>query len=508
MTAKQPTLAEPLAKVEIKMTDMRLASLTLILISAVTAWSQTESADGSAETSASDTSQITVTRICTDKDFKTKSFGPSEWLNDGDAYTTVEEVANAKVEDDEDPPKEIVKYDTAAGTREVLVSVAQLTPPGKDKPLELDNYDWSKDKTKLLIFTNTVKVWRDNTRGDYWVLDLKTGSLRQIAPKAEPSTLMFAKLSPDATRVAYVRENNIYVESLINGGTIPLTIDGTKTLINGTFDWVYEEELGLQDGFRWSPDGQRIAYWQLDASVIKTFYMINNTDENYPKLIPLPYPKVGERNSSARIGVVSANGGSTRWMAMPGDPSENYLASLEWVADSRNLLIEQLNRLQNRRVLWRVDAATGSGTSIYTDQNKSWIDMRQKFPWYKSDSHRLVLSESDGWRHAYRVSVADGGTNKLTPGEYDVIDLIGNDKQSLYFTASPTDPIRQYLYRAPLSGGPSERLTPEDQVGFHTYNAAPNGRWAIHTYSAMGKPPVIDLVELPSHRSVRVLEDA
>ncbi len=482
-----------------------LKTASIIWLSLLTAGLALAQADDQRD---ADASQLTVTRICTDKDFKTRSFGPSEWLNDGDAYTTVEEVAAPDAaESEDDLPKEIVKYDTATGTREVLVSIAQLTPTGKDKPLTVDDYDWSQDKTKLLIFTNTVKVWRDNTRGDYWLLDLETGSLRQIAASAKPSTLMFAKLSPDATRVAYVRENNIYVESLGTGTTVALTSDGTKTLINGTFDWVYEEELGLQDGFRWSPDGQRIAYWQLDASVIKTFYMINNTDENYPKLIPLPYPKVGERNSSARIGVVSATGGPTQWMAMPGDPSENYLASLEWVSDSRNLLIEQLNRLQNRRVLWRVDATSGSGVSIYTDVEKAWIDMRQKFPWYKSDTHRLVLSESDGWRHAYRVAVKDGAVTRLTPGEYDVIDLIGNDTQWLYFTASPTDPIRQYLYRAPLDGGPAERVTPDDQVGFHTYNAAPNGKWAIHTFSAMGKPPVIDLVELPSHRSARVLEE-
>ena len=474
-----------------------------------------------------DDSILTLDRIFTEKEFDTDSFGPYEWLDGGDHYTAFMPGPPTS-DDDTDPPNQLVKYDTQTGQGTVLVTAAELTPAGKDEPLAVDDYEWSSDKTKLLLFTNTVKVWRDNTRGDYWVFDLQSRSLRQIAIDAEPSTLMFAKFSPNGDAVGYVRENNIYVEELSSGSTRALTTDGTKKLINGTFDWVYEEELDLQDGFRFSPDGQSIAYWQLDSNGIKDFYMINNTDDIYPRLIPLPYPKVGTTNSACRIGVVSINGDDsgtppTTWMKIPGDMRNNYLASLEWVSDSTNLLIEQLNRLQNTRTLWRVNSTTGDAKSIFVDRDDAWVDMRAKFEWYKSNSHRLILSESDGWRHAYRVSVSDGSSTLLTPGEYDVINLCGiaasnsssdaianvnanSDTGWLYFTASPKSAIHQYLYRVPLDGGGAQKVTPEAEVGFHSYDVSPNGKWAIHTVSRLAQPPVTNLISLPFHQVVRELE--
>ncbi len=424
----------------------------------------------------------------------------------------------------EEPSKQLVRYDTATGTRTVLVTVDQLTPAGQDRPLEIEDYDWSDDKSKLLIFTNTVKVWRENTRGDYWVLDLRSRTLRQVAAAAPAATLMFAKFSPDASRVAFVRENNIYVEDLSHGQLTQLTSDGTQKLINGTFDWVYEEELDLRDGFRWSPDGRQIAYWQLDSNGIEDFYLINNTDGLYPKITPLPYPKVGTTNSACRIGVVSASGGTTQWMNCPGDPRNNYLASLEWVSDGRHLLIEQLNRLQNRRTLWLANAASGEVSPVFVDQDEAWVDVRHKFPWYESASERLILSETDGWRHAYQVSLQDRSTKLLTPGDYDVVDLVGMRRNNssdggsesdpsgtetgwLYFTASPESPVHRYLFAVPLAGGRAQRLTPADATGTHTYDVAPNGKWAVHTYSRLHRPPVIDLITLPTHERVRVLED-
>lgn len=196
---------------------------------------------------------------------------------------------------------DIVVYDAKSGSRSVLVRAEQLIPSGAGSPLDVANYTWSDDNRKLLVFTNTRKVWRQNTRGDYWVLDLKSGKLSQLGLGLEEATLMFAKFSPDGSRVAYVSINNIYSEELATGTITRLTLDGGVNLINGTFDWVYEEELGCQDGFRWSPDGKDIAYWQSDTRS-RHLYMINNVDSNYSKPIPLPYPKVGTANSAVKVG--------------------------------------------------------------------------------------------------------------------------------------------------------------------------------------------------------------
>ena len=494
-------------------------ALALLLLTAVAMPSR--AADG-----RTDSGTLTVKRIFGDRDFATKSFGPFKWLDGGNSYTSLEDVEDASSadeasvssphdEDEEDEPKalrHLVRYDTESGQSELLITAEQLIPEGSEEQLDVDDYEWSEDKSKLLLFTNTKKVWRYNTKGDYWVLDLATGELQQIAEDAEESTLMFAKFSPGGDRVAYVRENNIYVEYLATKVTIPLTRDGTDKLINGTFDWVYEEELDLRDGFRWSPDGTRIAFWQLDSNGIEDFYIINNTDEAYPKLTALPYPKAGTTNSACRIGTISTGGDETPvWMSIPGEPRDNYLATMEWLADGSGLLIEQLNRLQNKRTMWSTNAQTGEVQPVFEDSDDAWIDMRSKFDWYESDTHRLVLSERDGWRHAYRIRLEDGEVKALTPGKYDVVELLGMEGETtgsgwLYFTASPNSAIHQYLYRVPVEGGSAQRVTPRDQTGFHRYNIAPNGHWATHTYSALGKVPTIELVSLPSHRSVRVLQ--
>ena len=194
----------------------------------------------------------TLRREFVQHDFAVKSFGPARWLNSGEAYTTLEPSAAPGT-------KDLVRYETASGKREVLVPASQLIPPGSKEALNLEDYAWSGDLSRLLIFTNSKRVWRENTRGDYWMLDRKSGSLHKLGDGGPPSSLMFAKFSPDGSRVAYVRFNNIYVEDLQTGLITRLTSDGSEKIINGTSDWAYEEEFSVRDAFRWSPDGTRIA---------------------------------------------------------------------------------------------------------------------------------------------------------------------------------------------------------------------------------------------------------
>src|SRR5579862_8760042 len=299
-----------------------------------------------------DPALVTVDRIYASRDFAGESFGPARWLDDS-TYTAVEASPGGRGAD-------LVRIDAATGRKSVLVSATLLTPPGGQEPLDPEEYEWSADHAKLLVFTNSERVWRANTRGDFWVLDLRTKKLTRLGGAgAKPSTLQFAKFSPDGRRVAYVREHNLYVESVADGVIVPLTRDGSVTTINGTFDWVYEEELGQRDGFRWSPDGTRIAYWQLDASQVRDFLLINNTDSLYSFVKPVQYPKAGTTNSSARIGVVSAAGGPTTWLAIPGDPRNNYLACMDWAASSTELTIQQLNRRQTVNTMFMADAKTG-----------------------------------------------------------------------------------------------------------------------------------------------------
>jgi dipeptidyl-peptidase-4 len=451
-----------------------------------------------------DPSQLTLDRIFKSSDFSADGLGAVRWLKSGDAYTRLEPAADGKGRD-------LVTYDAATGTRKILVSAAKLVPQGTAEPLTIQNYDWSADDSKLLVYTNSKKVWRLNTRGDYWVLDLASGKLSKLGGDAKPSTLMFAKFSPDGTRVGYVRESNLYVENLATGKITPLTTNGSATMINGTSDWVNEEEFFLRDCWRWSPDSKSIAFWQFDASGIETFYLLNNTDSQYPKLTPIPYPKVGSTNAAVRIGVINADGGDVRWMKTPGDPRQNYIAMMEWAGNSNELILQHLNRLQNTLQVMIANAATGDVRSILTEKDSAWVDVDlPTMQWIDGGKRFLWLSDRNGWEHVYSVARDGSDIKPLTLGDYDALSIAAVDENSgfVYFIASPENATQRYLYRVPLDGsGKLERVTPADRSGWNTYNASANGHWAFHTWSAFGKAPKTELVDLTGKASSRMLID-
>ena len=451
-----------------------------------------------------DRSLLTVDRIFGKEEFKTQDWGPARWLKDGSGYTTLEKSETAADASD------IVRYDPGSGRREVLVFASNLLARGESKPLNIFDYAWSEDGGKLLVFTNTKRVWRKETRGDYWVFDRKSRELKRIGGKAAPSTLMFATLSPDGQSVAYVCQNNLFAQSLDSGRVTQLTRDGSQTIINGTSDWVYEEEFGLRNGFRWSPNGKHIAYWQFDTSGVREFKLINNTDGLYPRINSYAYPKVGETNSSCRVGVVSASGGKTRWFRPNADPRNHYIPVMEWSADSRQVVFQQLNRLQNTNQVIRGNAGSGSTQVLFTDRDDTWVEVVENWRWIENGARFLWLSERDGWQHIYAVASANQQVTLLTPGAYDAVSIAGVDEKHrcVYFTASPDNPTQRYLYRAPLNGsGRAERVSPADQPGTHSYDMSKDCRWAFHTYSRFAQPPVIELVSLPEHEVVRVLAD-
>ena len=451
-----------------------------------------------------DASLLTVERIFANEEFKTEKFGPARWLEDGSGYTTLEDSETL------DEGSDIVRYEPRTGRREILISADRLTPKGESKPLGINDYSWSADGEKLLVFTNTKRVWRRNTRGDYWVLNLATGKLQKLGGKAEPSTLMFAKFSPDGRRVAYVREKNLYVQDLGSLRIKQLTDSGSDTTINGTSDWVYEEEFGLRDGFRWSPNGRFIAYWQFDTTGVPTFHLINNTDSLYPKLIPIQYPKVGQQNPTCRIGVISSRGGKTRWFETCDDPRNHYIPKMEWAANSKTIVLQQLNRLQNTNQVMLVNARKGTIREILIERDEAWLDVTDDPKWLGGGRSFTWLSERDGWRHLYLAQRTGRKVTCLTPGQFDVISVQGIDEEGgwAYYIASPDNPTQRYLYRTRLDGDATiEKVTPPDQKGTHSYQLSPDSKWAFHTYSSFGEPPIIELISLPDHKTVRMLSD-
>ncbi|MFK7775844.1 MAG: DPP IV N-terminal domain-containing protein [Saprospiraceae bacterium] len=449
---------------------------------------------------------LSIDRIYESGDFQMDYFGQARWMEDGKAYTTLEKSEKYK------KGRDIVSYETKTGNRTVLVEAEKLIPTGEKRPLSISNYIWSHDKKQLMIFTNTTRVWRYHTKGDYWVLNLKSGRLHQLGKNLKSSSLMFAKFSPNDNQVAYVSEHNVYVEEISSGAVKQLTFDGSTTLINGTFDWAYEEEFSCRDGFRWSPDGKNIAYWQVDAKNIRNFLMINNTDSIYSQTIPVQYPKVGEDPSSCKIGVVATTGGKTKWMDIPGDQIQNYLPRMMWGEDSKHLLSQQINRKQNTLKLWWSNIKTGISNNIHTEIETAWIDAVEPDDWLWLDQGKSFTwtSQKDGWQNLYSISKDGKKETLLSPGNYDVISIQEIDIKGgwVYFIASPDNPTQRYLYRSSLKKqGKAERLSPDNQVGTHSYQIAPGGKFAFHTFSNANTPPMKELISLPHHRRIKLLYD-
>lgn len=425
------------------------------------------------------------------------------WTNLGDSYFKMEK-------------GQLVTYTLPNKIAETVISKEQLTPVGKSESIEVEHISFSLDQQKVLLFTNTKKVWRLNTKGDYWVFDLKTKTLTQIGKGLDPSSLMFAKFSPDGTTIAYVSESNLYSEDYATGRIRPLTTNGTVALINGTFDWAYEEEFACRDGFRWSPDSKSIAYWQINAGAIKKFYMINNTDSIYSQLVPLEYPKVGESPSACKIGVVSLSDTRTTWMNIPGDVSQNYLVRMEFIPGTNKLLIQQLNRKQNKSKLYIADALTGNSDVIQEESDEAWVDLFQpgntyeidytnNFSFLRETNSILWTSEKDGWRHLYQVSLSGKPEVVITKGEYDIIDLkyINQDEGYVYYLASPNNATQKYLYKTKLNGkGKAELLSPESLKGSHDYSFSSTGKYALHTFSNHYTPNTTEFIKVSDQKAL------
>jgi dipeptidyl-peptidase-4 len=428
--------------------------------------------------------------------------GGSNWTADGNGTYQVDKNA-------------IVKVDFKTKAKETVIPAEWLKPNGSSETLSVRSFAFSNDFNRVLIFTNTQRVWRYDTRGDYWVLDVKTKALKQLGKSLPETSLMFAKISPDGSKAAYVSKNNIYVEDLKSNAIKQLT-HGKGKLISGTFDWVYEEEFNCRDGFRWSPDSKSIAFWEIDANTIRDFYMINTTDSIYAYTVPVEYPKVGETPSACRVGVITVADGKTTWMKVPGDSKQHYIPRMDWAENSNELILQQLNRKQNHSKLFYANAKTGEAKAFYEEKDNAWVDVRTSWVgseggwrWLAGNKEFLWISEKDGWNHIFRVSRDGKNETLVTKGNLDVISPLAVDEKNglIYYTASPFNATQKYLYRSRLDGkGEAERVTPAALEGTNNYQITPNGLFATHSFSNYYTSPLSETISLPDHKSINDAE--
>jgi dipeptidyl-peptidase-4 len=438
--------------------------------------------------------ELTVERIFGSEDFSTER-DSVHWMPDGRHWTTVEP--------DSAGHDELWREEAESGRREKLISAADLVAPGGLEPLRIEGHSFSDDAGRVLIFSESRQVWRDRTRGRYYVFDFQA---RRLSPVSREAGLqMFAKLSPDARRVAFVRENDLYVSDLTTGEERRLTFDGSETIINGTTDWVYEEELDLRDAFRWSPDGGRIAYWQLDQSPVRTYWLLDPLPL-YPELDGVRYPKAGEANSRVRVGSLDLATGRTTWFDL-GPEEDIYVARMEWAESSDEVVIQRLNRHQNRIDLLLGDAVTGGTSLLFSDEDDAWLDANDDLYWIDGGSRFTWTSDRDGFTHVYLYDRSGRMVRQLTRGRWDVTALHGVDEETgvVFFTAASESPLTRAVYSTPLEGGDMTRIA--GGRGSHSASFSPDFRLFTDTHSSIGTPPVSVLRRTADGSEVRVLED-
>jgi len=482
---------------------MTVAVFLLILLAAHPLPAQPLAARDSAPSQIPTDAEARLRAVYERNEFNARGFRAA-WLPDGSGYTVLESPAGDQAGTSGTNSREIVRYTAASGERTVLAALSQLTPPGGKSPLSIDGYAISPDGGLILIETNGRADEESDLRiADLWTLDRSSGALRKVVEGVSPGIGRNA-FSPDGRKILCTIQANLHVCDLRAGAagpTIPLTFDGVAgTIANGQVSW--------------SPDGRTVAYVQTDSSALLQRPILEPTDPSYPKVRYVRFARVGTTIPTLRVGIVSAGGGETRWLQLPPAPSGFYLGEVSWAGNSEELLVETLSRGRDTRDFLLADIRTGAIKTIFHETDPAWVDASYRanagLEWIRGGRAFIVLSEKDGWRHAYVVS-RDGATESLlTPGASEIIVRGRVDEAGglFYYFASPDNATQRYLYRIRLDGtGKAERVTPADQPGTHNYDFSPDARWAFHTYSTFDTPPVIELVQLPDHKRGRVLED-
>ena len=414
------------------------------------------------------------------------------WLPDSSGYTSLEPSSGTGV-------RELVRYDAASGERTVLIPESRLVSPGAAEPITIEDYAFSLDGSRVLLMTNERQDDKNDLRiADFHVFDLRSGSLQDIVTGADAVSMGYG-FSPDGRRVLYAAREDLIAYDLKSRRTIPLTTDGVINAVSNS-------------RALWSPDGARIAYVQADSSAVGLRPMIDPDEPTYPEVRWSRFARAGSPIPSLRVGVVGADGGPKRWIPIPAAAADFYIGQLYWTNDGE-LLVEVFSRVRDAREFLLADIRTGTVTTLYKETDPAWVAGSRgggELDWFDGGKKFVLLSEKDGWRHAYIGSRGGAAPSLLTPGPGDIIARVKVDEKKgwFYYLASPENATQKYLFRIRLDGtGKPKRVTPADQPGTHTYDFSPDARWAFHTYSTFDSPPRTELVEMSEHRVVRVLED-
>ena len=363
------------------------------------------------------------------------------------------------------------------------------------------DYSFSEDEKKVLLPTETESIYRYSTRSNYYVYDRET----KIAEELSEGKQRLAQFSPDASKVAFVKENNIFIKDIINNTELQVTFDGEiNKIINGATDWVYEEEFAFDNGMQWNASGNKIAYYRFDEEKVPEFSMDLFTDL-YPSQSQFKYPKAGETNSTIELFIYDLDSNKTT-KANINTEEEFYIPRIKWTLDENVLSVQRMNRHQNQLDFILVDAKDGSSQTIFTENDAAYIDVTDNLTFLNDGKYFIWTSEKSGYNHIYLYNLKGKQVRQITKGNYDVTDFYGIDESNntVYFASSERSPMHRDVYAVQLNGKNKKTLT--NKIGTNSATFSTNYKYFINQYSNANTPYYFSLFDAKGNE-VRILKD-
>lgn len=414
--------------------------------------------------------------------------GPSNvvWINNGEQYSYTQMDAETRA-------SQIRSYDPISGEDKLIFVNTDFKTPATDQAFQYNSFQWTADSRFIVFQSNFRPVYRNSGVSDYYYFEVKSQQLKVLVKDA-----MTAELSPDGSKVGYEREGDLYVYDLSKGKETRLTNSGKENFYNGRFGWVYEEEFGMVQAWSWSHDSKYIAYWQTDERDVKRFVSTDYSG-TYPEYVEIPYPKVGAKNPSIKIGAVNVENGKKAWMNL--DLKDGYVPRIYWTSHKASLAVVWLNRAQNEMKLHFFDANTGKGSLIMEEKNeKGWIDVydffagvNDYFSFPKTLDQFFWVSERDGFNHIYRYDYSGKLLNQVTHGDWEVANIYAINPEShyVYFSSTEESPLERHLYFIKFDGSNKQKHT--TKPGTHSINMDEEGKYYIDSYSSIDTPRQVEL---------------
>lgn len=437
--------------------------------------------------------ELTLDDIFISNKFSIKSLRGVSWLKSEDAFLFLQTDTVKKQTD-------VWKYYVRSNMKEIFIDASKLDK--SDTPFKIQNYILSPDETKIL-FTGILPARAVKSGGNIFLYDLKMKSFKQLTDtESEQQNIKF---SPNGEFVGFVRDNNIFIINLATGEEKQLTFDGSRDVLNGKFDWVYEEEWSIIDGWSWSYDSKYIAYWQLNQSQVSEFPLVDYSTAP-PRIKNIRYPKAGEKNSLVKIGIIDVSTGKNVWADI-GKDLDIYIPRIYWMQHNNKLGIFRVNRLQNKLEILEANPSNGNSQKIFEENTDAWIDIESSNYYFLKDGNFIYTSERDGYNHIYIVNLKNNESpQQVTKGNYDVVKIISVDekKKIIYFTSTEKSPLERHLYSVDFNGKHFRRISQE--VGTHNVNLSPKFNFYLDTYSNANTVPKVKLHNIEG-KLISVIEE-